>query len=70
VRAEIIPASRLGNGRHLLQKKLARGAFNHGEIGKPYTDPGLEQTRQEGDRAGKPIDLGHDQRHLTHARGG
>jgi hypothetical protein len=36
------------------------------KIGEPHVDAGLEQTRQEGDRAGKPVDFGHDQRHLMH----
>ena len=45
-------------------------AFDHWEISKPHINAGLKQARQESDRAGKTIDLGHDQRRLTHTSGG
>jgi hypothetical protein len=42
-----------------------RCAFNHRKIGKPHINAGLERARQEGNRAGKPVNLSQ-----THPRGG
>jgi hypothetical protein len=49
----------------LLQQEFARCTFNHWEINEPHIDADLEQPREEGNRAGKPVNLGHDQRDLT-----
>ena len=49
---------------------ISRGPLDHRQVGKSDINAGLQQPRQEGDRAGKPIDLGDDQRHLMHPRRG
>src|SRR5436190_21040658 len=43
---------KLGNRRHLLQQELACCAFDHRKISKAHVNARLQQTREEGDRAG------------------
>jgi hypothetical protein len=70
VRAEIIPASSSATAAICCSRNLPVAPSIMGRSANRTSTPGLKQARQEGDRAGKPVNLSHDQRHLMHARRG
>jgi hypothetical protein len=57
----------LGDGRHLLQQEFAGRALDRRQVSKADINARLEQPGEEGDRAGKAVDLGDHKGDLPHA---